>query len=103
MKTALLPFLCILSLPALVSATDKALFSGDASPELNVVEKVTETNASFMVHEISFSGVDGERLHASLVSPQKAGPHAAILFVHWLGAGNSDRSEVLCAIRRAHA
>jgi predicted esterase len=95
MKIALLPFLCILSLPALASATDKALFSGDASHELNVVEKVTETNASFMVHEISFSGVDGERLHASLVSPQKAGPHAAILFVHWLGPVNSDRSEFL--------
>ena len=95
MKIALLTFLCILSLPALASATDKTLFSGGATPELNVVDKVTETNASLVVHEISFSGVDGERLHASLVSPQKAGPHAAILFVHWLGPVNSDRSEFL--------
>jgi len=95
MKISLWSFLCILSLPALVSATDKTPFSGDDPTALNVVEKLTETNADFTVREISFSGVDGDRLHASLVSPQKAGPHAAILFVHWLGPVNSDRNEFL--------
>jgi predicted esterase len=95
MKLALWPVLCILSLPALVSATDKTPFSGDDPTALNVVEKLTETSAGFTVQEIRFSGVDGDGLHASLVSPQKAGPHAAILFVHWLGPVNSDRREFL--------
>ena len=93
MKNVLLSLLCTLSLSTLGLAADKGLFTYDASRALNVDERVTETSASFKVRDISFSGVNDEKLRAYLVAPQGEGPYAAILYVHWLGPVNSDRTE----------
>lgn len=72
-----------LNLAAAEPASD--LFAYDRAAPLNVAEVGRETRGTALVRDLTFTPVD-QPVKAYLVSPAAgAGPHAAILYVHWLG------------------
>ena len=74
---------------------DTSQFNYDASAPLQVTETGVEQRGDVAVHDLSFVA-DGERIKAYLVVPAAAGPHAAILWVHWLGEPETtNRTEFL--------
>jgi hypothetical protein len=72
------------------------LFAYDKTVPLNVHEVGRETRGAALVRDLTFTPVD-KPVKAYLVSPATGeGPHAAILYVHWLGAsGSSNRTQFL--------
>lgn len=61
------------------------LFAYDRSAPFNVREAGRETRGAALVRDITFTPAD-KPVKAFLVSPAEgAGPHPAILYVHWLG------------------
>jgi dienelactone hydrolase len=61
------------------------LFAYDRSAPLAVQEVGRETRGAALVRDLTFTPVD-QPVKAYLVTPATgAGPHAAILYVHWLG------------------
>ncbi len=61
------------------------LFAYDKSAPLNVQEAGRETRGAALVRDLTFTPAD-KPVKAYLVSPATGdGPHAAILYVHWLG------------------
>ena len=61
------------------------LFAYDKATPLNVQEAGRETRGAALVRDLTFTPA-GKPVKAFLVSPATgAGPHAAILYVHWLG------------------
>jgi dienelactone hydrolase len=80
---------------SLARAADNELFNYDKSAPLNVVEVGQEQRGGATVHDITFVGVR-DPIKAYVVTPAAAGPHAAILYVHWLGdAATTNRTEFL--------
>ena len=76
-------------------ATDPDLFNYAKSAPLDVHETGMEQRGAATVRDLSFRS-DGERINAYLVAPTAAGPHAAILYVHWLGEpATTNRTEFL--------
>jgi dienelactone hydrolase len=79
--------------PAFAAETD--LFAYDHSSPLAVQETGVEQRGAAAVHDITFVGVK-DPIKAYLVTPASPGPHAAILYVHWLGEPEStNRTEFL--------
>lgn len=75
---------CLLSS---VSAAEPSadLFAYNKSAPLNVQEAGRETRGAALVRDLTFTPAD-KPVKAYLVSPATGdGPHAAILYVHWLG------------------
>ena len=74
---------------------DVTLFKYDTSTPLEVREAGTEQRGAATVRDLSFVS-DGERIKAYLVAPTAPGPHAAVLWVHWLGEpATTNRTEFL--------
>lgn len=84
--------------PAPVQANEIAtdLFAYDRAAPLNVVEAGRETRGPAVVRDVTFTPA-GRPVKAYLVTPVAAeGPHAAILYVHWLGEpATTNRSQFL--------
>ncbi len=71
------------------------LFDYDRSAPLAVHEAGAETRGPAVVHDLTFVGVK-DPINAYLVTPAGPGPHAAILYVHWLGEpATTNRTEFL--------
>ena len=82
--------------------TPADLFHYDASAPLDVHEVGVETRGAVTVRDITFVGVK-DPIKAYLVAPAQPGPHAAILYVHWLGeptTTNRRSSFFSCAARK---
>ncbi len=76
-------------------ATDSELFSYDKAASLNVVEVGQEQRGGATVRDITFVGVK-DPIKAYVVTAATPGPHAAILYVHWLGdPATTNRTEFL--------
>jgi dienelactone hydrolase len=78
-----------------VSSPD-AIFAYDKSAPLNLQETGRETRGVTLVRDLTFTPAD-KPVKAYLVSPATgSGPHAAILYVHWLGEPQTtNRTEFL--------
>ena len=75
-----------LSIPAAARAAEGGgLFDYDTKVPLGLVEKGVERGPGVIVRDITFDGLTGRPLAAYVVSPETPGPHAGVLFVHWLG------------------
>ena len=72
------------------------IFAYDKSAPFNVQETGRETRGAALVRDLTFTPAD-QAVKAYLVSPATgSGPHAAILYVHWLGeAKTTNRTEFL--------
>lgn len=73
-----------------------ALFEYDRTAPLNVQEVGRETRGAALVRDITFTPAD-KPVKGYLVSPSAgSGPHAGILYVHWLGEpATTNRTEFL--------
>jgi len=82
--------------PAPAPAINPEIFAYDKSAPLNVQEAGRETRGAAIVQDISFTPA-GQPVKAYLVTPASgAGPHAAILYVHWLGEpATTNRTQFL--------
>jgi dienelactone hydrolase len=77
--------LVLLGVPASAAEPAADLFAYDRAAPLNVQEGGRETRGAALVRDLTFSP-DGQPVKAYLVTPAVgSGPHAAILYVHWLG------------------
>ena len=80
---------------SLARAADTEVFNYDKSAPLNVVEVGREQRGGATVRDITFVGVK-DPIKAYVVVPAAPGPHAAILYVHWLGdPATTNRTEFL--------
>ncbi len=81
---------------ALAAEPPSDLFAYDKSAPLQVNEAGRETRDAAVVRDLTFVPVD-KPVKAYLVTPAGgAGPHAAILYVHWLGEpATTNRTEFL--------
>ena len=78
------------------AADPAALFSYDTTAPLALQEVGRVTRSGAVIRDVTFLGVQ-EPVNAYVVSPSGgAGPHAGILFVHWLGKpATTNRTEFL--------
>ena len=83
-----------ISVPAAEIPAD--LFAYDRSAPFNVLEAGRETRGPALVRDLTFTPAD-KPVRAFLVSPATgSGPHAAILYVHWLGEpATTNRTQFL--------
>lgn len=85
--------LCLAPGPLFAAPGD--LFHYDTSAPLEVHELGVEQRGAATVHDLTFVGVK-DPIKAYLVTPAQPGPHAAILYVHWLGEpATTNRTEFL--------
>lgn len=73
-----------LSLVTAALAADPGPFDYDKNAPLDLREVGVEKRGDVTVRDITFVGTK-DPIKAYLVSPAGAGPHAAILYVHWFG------------------
>ena len=74
----------------------RGLFNYDKGAPLNLKESGLERRGEIVIRDVVFTSIPGGKdVKAYLVSPSNAGPHAGILWVHWLGEEKSDRSQFL--------
>jgi dienelactone hydrolase len=79
--------------PALFAEPD--LFAYDKSAPLNLQEVGKEQRGVATIHDLTFVGTKTP-IKTYLVTPAVPGPHAAILYVHWLGEPETtNRTEFL--------
>ena len=81
---------------AVATEPSDSIFDYDRSAPLNVQEVSHEICGAALVRDITFTPAD-KPVKAYLVSPATGtGPHAAILYVHWLGEpATTNRTEFL--------
>lgn len=84
MRSALLQLLLALAAGGPVLAADPSLFAYDPAAPLDVRETGVTLRGDVTVRDLTFVGVK-DPVQASLVGPAGAGPHAAVLYVHWFG------------------
>ncbi len=71
------------------------LYEYDQKAPLDVQEKAVEDKEGIQVHDLSYASPRSGRVVAYLVTPPGKGPFAGIIWMHWLGAINSNRNEFL--------
>lgn len=73
------------------------LFDYNRKAAFDVKEIEVKTENGVVVREISYASLNEKpgRIQAFLVKPKGEGKYAAVLFFHWLGEKNSDRTEFL--------
>src|SRR5690349_5932343 len=76
--------LLALTLVTTAVAADPGPFDYDQNAPLDLKEIGVEKRGNVTVRDITFVGTK-EPVTAYLVTPAGAGPHAAILYVHWFG------------------
>lgn len=81
---------------ALAAMPTPDLFAYDRTAPFNLHEAGRETHGVALVRDVSFTPA-GQPVKAFLVSPATgSGPHAAILYVHWLGEpATTNRTQFL--------
>lgn len=96
MKKILLTAVLVLSLKAAAETAPDNLFAYDRAAPLNMQETGRETRGAAIVRDITFTPAD-QPVKAYLVAPATgAGPHAGILYVHWLGEpATTNRTQFL--------
>lgn len=97
MKRLLLLISVLSPLPSVLAAEPAAdIFAYDRAAPLNVAEVGREARGGAVVRDLTFTPA-GTPVKAYLVAPATApGPHAAILYVHWLGEpATTNRTEFL--------
>jgi dienelactone hydrolase len=72
-----------------------ALFQYDHSSPLGLKEVSSEKRGDVVVRDITFSDGRSGSVKAYLVVPPGSGPFAGILWVHWLGAEKSNRTQFM--------
>jgi len=85
---------------------DFAHFAYDRNASLNMKQISAKVRDGVTVHDITYTGSNGDTVPAYLVIPKGAGKFAGIIWGHWMmqGAANSNRSEFLEeAVALAHA
>ena len=98
-RSSVFCLLCsVLCLPFSASATEPSadIFAYDRAAPLNVQEVGRETREGAVVRDLTFTPA-GTLVKAYLVSPAATPvPHAAILYVHWLGEpATTNRTEFI--------
>jgi len=85
-----------LLIPSAFAESTPGLFAYDRTAPLNVVEAGRETRGAAVVRDITFIPAD-QPVKAYLVTPAAGtDPHAAILYVHWLGEpATTNRTQFL--------
>jgi dienelactone hydrolase len=95
MKIACWLFTTLFVMPAF-AAKRPNLFRYDASQPLSIEEKSAENHDGFVLHDLQFNDVAGQRITAFMLVPNGQGSFAAVLYVHWLGdPDTSNRTEFL--------
>jgi hypothetical protein len=70
------------------------LFDDDTpAASLGLEERSRETRDGAVVRDVRFNGADGRWVSAYLIGPVAGSSTAGVLFLHWLGAGDSSREE----------
>lgn len=82
--------------PAVEFQKLRGLFEYDKNTDLNMRESGVERRGGVIIRDILFTAIPGGKdVKAYLVSPSGAGPHAGILWAHWLGEERSNRTQFL--------
>jgi dienelactone hydrolase len=73
------------------------LFAYDKTAPMDVREDMVNTRDGVTIHVITYAPGNARhaRVDAFVVTPDGKGPFAGVLFFHWLGKPNGDRSEFL--------
>jgi dienelactone hydrolase len=75
---------------------DEALFAYDASADLRLRTLGVDRRGPATVVDLAFDGGSGADVKAYLVWPEVPGPHAGVLWVHWLGEpATTNRTQFL--------
>lgn len=73
-----------------------ALFNYDDKAYFGVKDISTEKHGDVTVRDLTFTAIPGrDPIKAYLVVPKGNGPFAGILWMHWLGENNANRSQYL--------
>ena len=75
---------------------DEALFAYDASADLRLRTLGVERRGPVTVVDLAFAASPGSDVKAYLVWPEVPGPHAGVVWVHWLGEpATTNRTQFL--------
>ena len=93
-------FLLAIPLPAQAQSANEvaaraALFRYNEKSPLSVKEVSSGGRGDVTVRDIRFLAAPGREVKAYLVVPKGDGPHAGVLWVHWLGEEKSNRTQFL--------
>lgn len=73
-----------------------ALFAYNPKADLNTRAGESERRGGIVIRDVAFTPVPGRgEVSAYLVTPPEPGPHAGILWVHWLGETMANRTQFL--------
>src|SRR5258708_1255959 len=73
------------------------LFAYDRSKDFDLKVASSKDEGGVTVQDVDFAGATprGGRVKAYLIRPMGDGPFPAVLYFHWLGKPNGDRTEFL--------
>jgi dienelactone hydrolase len=88
--------LVLLASPPRHLRSEETLFAYDASADLRLRTLGVERRGPATVVDLAFDGGSGADVTAYLVWPEVPGPHAGVLWVHWLGEpATTNRTQFL--------
>jgi cephalosporin-C deacetylase-like acetyl esterase len=84
-------------LAQILSSDDSSHFTYDTGVSLNAKEVSVKVRDGVTIQDITYTGSNGDTVHAYLVIPKGTGKFAGVIWGHWLmpGAANSNREEFL--------
>src|ERR1051325_5229809 len=100
-KMRILSFVFLIAVAVAVQAQSReiavraAIFKYAHNSPVNFKEVSSEKRGDVVVRDITFSDGRSSSAKAYLVVPPGQGPFAGILWVHWLGAEKSNRTQFL--------
>ena len=77
-------------MPLLLLLAAPALFEYNSGASLDVRTVSTDMRVNVQIRDITFANASGGRTAAYLVSPEKPGHSAGVLFVHWYEPESKD-------------
>ncbi len=82
---------------AVASDDQSAVFKYDASAAFDLKEESVKNQEGVTIRDINYAAATSKRgrVNAYLVQPAGKGPFAGVLFFHWYGAPNGNRSQFL--------
>jgi dienelactone hydrolase len=84
-------------LPKAADSRTGKLFTYERRVPFELSEASTRKENGVIVRDVSYAsyGQRHGRIKAYIVKPDRAGPHAGVVFFHWLGRFKSDRTQFL--------
>jgi dienelactone hydrolase len=84
-------------LPKAADSRTGKLFTYERRVPFELSEASTRKESGVIVRDVSYAsyGQRHGRIKAYIVKPDRAGPHAGVVFFHWLGRFKSDRTQFL--------